>query len=276
MARVILRNPFLENFLKTHLEFASDAVKRGAMSMVRPYDSLSGGTVVIAGAGPSLAEYKEDIRKKVEQGAHLWGCNRGLNFCHEWGLGPTHGIAVDSSDRMYREVWKDPIDVSYLLATSTSPLLLTHLVEHGITRLAYFHNYCGRPWEQEFYETQFPGTIVAGEGLNVANRAIDVATYMGYQTVILAGVDNGFPSDGHFYADGSDNQATLERNPLRLGRRTFICTDDMLFSATDIVERKRRMGARLQVWGRDTVTGWLIDKMPSTQWMQRNLIRWEQ
>jgi hypothetical protein len=139
-----------------------------------------------------------------------------------------------------------------------------------------FHNFCGRDFEMEFYEAQFPhGTIIAGEGLNVVNRAIDVAFFLGYQTVTIVGCDNGFPVDGHFYADGSDNEVSHLRPKLTLGNRQWYTTDDMVLSATDIVQKKRKRGGRLQVWGQGTITGTLVEKMPSDRWMQRNLVRWE-
>ncbi len=178
-------------------------------------DSAIGQTVVICGAGPSLA----DEIAEHHHADQLWACNSALPWLIEQGYPVTHGITVDQTPAMVVE-WESAPDVEYLVASTIHPHLAEHL-KRNERRMRYFHNFVGiqKPavewcecghnheggpcsecdcaeydptvmsFEDWMYLSLFPGTIRVGSGLNTATRAIDLALTMGFDTVKVLGAD---------------------------------------------------------------------------------------
>ena len=183
--------------------------------VVKP-GSCVGQSVVICGAGPSLADDAADYCNDADQ---LWGCNSALTWLVDNGYPVTHGITVDQTPSMLVE-WESAPDVEYLVASTIHPHLTAHLKERGRT-LRFFHNFvglrkppvewcdCGHNHEGEscslcdcteyaphvmafedwMYLALYPGTIRVGVGLNTAVRAVDLALAMGFDTVTVLGAD---------------------------------------------------------------------------------------
>lgn len=164
-------------------------------------NSAKGQTLVLCGAGPSLADHAAEYCAGAD---HLWGCNSALPWLIAQGYAPTHGITVDQTPDMCKE-WITAPDVEYLVASTVNPNLVEYLLAKE-RRLRFFHNFVGvreRPvswkdddgvdrvmaYEEWLYSTLFPGTIRAGSGLNTVTRAIDVALYMGFAKIIVLGAD---------------------------------------------------------------------------------------
>lgn len=179
-------------------------------------DSAIGQTLVLCGAGPSLAEH---AAKWCPRGDQVWGCNSAATYLHDRGHKVTHGLTVDQTPQMLTE-WASAPPIEYLVASTIHPHLTEHLLksERGLT---WFHNYVGidsRPveycacghdrhdgpcvrcscqaydarvmdYEDWLYHTLYPGTVRAGSGLNAVTRAIDVALYMGFAKIIVLGAD---------------------------------------------------------------------------------------
>jgi len=206
-----LSNP-VESFYETFI-FANSLKCEKVVEL----DSCKGQTVVICGAGPSLADEADEWCGKADQ---LWGANSALTWLIEHGHKPTHGITVDQTPAMVNE-WKTTPDVEYLVASTIHPHLTDLLIERGRS-ITFFHNYvgikkppvqwcvCGHDHEtgagclkcecQEYdprflsyedwlYVTLFPGTVRVGSGLNTVTRSIDVALAMGFDKVIVLGAD---------------------------------------------------------------------------------------
>lgn len=163
--------------------------------MVEP-DSALGQHLVLCGHGPSLALHAAEYCPTADQ---IWGCNGALIWLDEHGHHPTHGFAVDQTAEMLRE-WHTTPDVEYLIASTVHPHLTQLLVGRG-RRTRFFHNYVGikgQPveidgevmgYEDWMYCALYPSTVRAGSGLNAVNRAIDVATFMGFETITVLGAD---------------------------------------------------------------------------------------
>lgn len=185
-----------------------DAVNGLTEQFVVMANSAKGQHVVIAGAGPSLAETAEAFVPKADQ---VWGCNSALPFLLDKGYRVTHGFTVDQTPDMVAE-WSTAPDVDYLVATTIHPHLAQHLKANN-RRMRWFHNFVGinRPpvrwpaedgqtmemrYEDWLYVTLFPGTVRAGSGLNTVTRAIDVALFMGFDTITVLGADCAMRSKG--------------------------------------------------------------------------------
>lgn len=100
--------------------------------------SAVGQTVVICGAGPSLAE---TVDKWVQMGDQVWGCNSAAIWLYEHGYPVTHAFTIDQTPHMIDELYTAP-PVEYLLATSVHPGLPKWLLAHDRT-IRFFHNYVG-------------------------------------------------------------------------------------------------------------------------------------
>ena len=182
-----------------------------------------GKSLAICGAGPSLADTAREYCPKAD---HVWGCNSALLWLHDHGHKPTHGFTVDQTPQMCEE-WHRAPDVEYLVASTIHPHLTMWLTNKG-RGLRWFHNYVGireRPvsygvcrdcgdvienetpivegdtckhadverqtmaYEDWMYLSLYPPTCRAGSGLNSVTRAIDIARFMGYETISVLGAD---------------------------------------------------------------------------------------
>ena len=198
-------------------------------------NEYEGQELVICGAGPSLSNFKPFLQKFKGE---IWGANRALNYLHEWGVTKAKGVAIDPGTAMFGEVWVDPPPTEYYLATSVNPGLVWHLEARGHP-IRYFHSLRGGDDEPYLYRLLYPDTALAGRGLNVVNRALDLALYMGFKKVYLAGADNALGSDGAMYADGGEMDAADVWLQGEVDGKKFRTKADMLQSATDLVRAKR-------------------------------------
>ena len=181
-----------EAFIIGNAQFCEYVVEEG---------SAKGQSLVLCGAGPSLAE---DAAAYCPGADQLWGCNSALIWLQDHGYKPTHGFCIDQTPEMVRE-WYTAPDVEYLVASTIHPHLTEYLMGRG-RRLRWFHNFVGlrkRPvalkdddgierimaYEDWMYSSLFTGTVRAGSGLNSVTRALDVALYMGFDKITVLGAD---------------------------------------------------------------------------------------
>lgn len=256
--------------------------------------SKAGKHLVICGAGPSLAEHAAEYCPQADE---VWGCNSAATWLIDNGHKCTHAFTVDQTAEMLVE-WMAAPDVQYLLATTAHPHLVEHLRAKG-RDIRWFHNYVGvkgpdMQWpdatgkhvkmlrEDWLYAVLYPFTIRAGSGLNSVTRAIDVAVFMGYETITVLGADCAVRTTGPvpagmvygtpehhdwlrahtvMHADGghamaSNASATLFDGEID-GRRWWTKAD-MIISAVWLVKMARRL-KHLRLIG-DTLPNALADK----------------
>lgn len=207
-------------------------------------DRYRGLTVVIAGAGPSLSK----AHKQIKKADHVWGCNSAANWIQEKGWKLTHAVAIDAGSRMFGECWKEPPDADYLIATTVSPPLVDHLLEHGKS-IEYFHSRRCTPDEEILCRDLYPPAPMCENGLNVVNRAVQLAVYMGYRKILVAGADSSIGEGDVMYVDGRktvDNDVIVEGT---IDGRMWRTKPDMLLSAICLVEMKWALGTRMEFIG---------------------------
>lgn len=255
--------------------------------MLRQREAI-GQTVVICGAGPSLAEHIDEVLDKVNPD-QVWGCNSALTWLYETGRRVTHGIAVAGEDGLLDD-WKSVPPVHYLLASCVWPVVTKKLLGR-MRKVSFFHTYIG--FEPDFYSRlyHFPNTFMVDGGLNVTNRAVGVADAMGFTRIVVIGADcclrpsadpMPVPPDTAtdqeaqalnqewcgrqtMYADGRDARTAFGHATLMEGTiagRRFVSRADMLESAKWLVTSKRAMGKRLELVG-DTLPNWLLKCDPA-------------
>lgn len=272
-----------------------DYVAPFAKRYVVQENSAKGQHLVICGAGPSLRETAEEW---CPQGDQVWGCNSALMWLLDHGHKVTHGFTVDQTPHMCAE-WASAPDVDYLLATSVHPHLTSLLCSKGHS-IQWFHNFLGirkphvqwpdacgvmgtLPYEDWLYNLLFPQTTRSGSGLNATTRAIDVATYMGFEKITVLGADccirtdrpppkrmaTGSPRHLRWlrehttmHADGGHALAS-EASALTLQAvidgRFWLTKVDMAITAQWLVRMARASNGRIQVKGDGLATA-LMDK----------------
>ncbi len=214
-ATITLRNPVSQNFAPYIFGNATQCDR------VVTENSHTGQTVVICGAGPSLAD---TAAKFCPRGDEVWGCNSAAVWLYEQGHKVTHGFTVDQTAHMTAE-WADAPPLKYYLATSCDPRLCEYLTKRE-REVTFFHNYvgvtggpvsygvctacndmsdadlpccpkCGSTdvdrqtvsYEDWLYACLYPATIKTGSGLNATTRAIDLALFMGFKKIYVLGAD---------------------------------------------------------------------------------------
>ncbi len=151
-------------------------------------DSARAQSLVLCGAGPSLADHAEECAS----GDQVWACNGALPWLLTKNHRVTHGFTVEASERML-DVWHDAFGVDFLCASSADPALVACMILRGAD-VSLFHNVAGPTQrdvaeQDQLYASLYPPTICAGAGLNSVTRAIDVAAYMGFASITVLGAD---------------------------------------------------------------------------------------
>jgi hypothetical protein len=209
-------------------------------------NEFDGATVAICGAGPSLNDAYRVIRKAT----HVWGCNRGANFLEARGWKLTHAFGIDAGTAMIEDCWPTPptVEFEYILASNVHPNLTDHVLKSG-QRVRFFHSIRGGIKDEvEWYTNLFPPCPIVGQGLNSVNRAVELATFLGYKRIFVCGADNALGDSDTMYADGSSREGQVILNGEVHGRK-WRTTPDMLMSATNLARMKWAYGDRLELVG---------------------------
>lgn len=268
-------------------------------------DSAKGKTLAICGAGPSLAEHL-DVLATVD---HVWACNSALPYLISKNIRPTHGFTVDQTPAMLNE-WESAPDVEYLVATTLHPHVTAHLRQHGRT-LRWFHNYVGivgptqhwmgtdgqqysAEYEDWLYLLLYPPTFRAGSGLNTVTRALDVASYLGYDHITVLGADcalrvsapkpdapigskpymDWLRTSTQMHADGGNalaSGATAVTMEGEIDGRVWVSKPDLLISAVWMEKMRRNQPDRITYVG-DTLPVALRDKSETFLMRMPNLV----
>jgi len=208
----------------------------------------AGRDLILCGSGPSLPLVKNLLAVHPE--ADVWGCNDALMWLTARGLRVTHGVGIDQSPDLYTSCWTAPPAVTYLLATSVDHRLVGHLIQHGHReRIAFFHSFCGFAGEEELYRLLYPPVPMVGSGLNVVNRSVPLADWMGYRTIYVVGADCALGKGDAFHVGETAAETGIILRGT-IGGRKWATKPDMLLSACDLVRQKRELGDRLQFIGR--------------------------
>ncbi len=215
--------------------------------MVQP-DMGKGKNVIICGSGPSLPAVRHLLTVHPE--ADVWAANDALMWMSRRGLRVTHGIGIDQSPDLYTTCWTEPPAVQYLIASSVDYRLIAHLVAHGHReRITLFHSFIGFEGEAELYPLLYPPSPMVGSGLNVVNRSLPLADFMGYQTMYLVGADCALGRGDILHAGETGKETGIVLRGLIDGK-SWATKPDMLWSACDLVRQKRMLGDRLQFIGK--------------------------
>ncbi len=171
------------------------------------------GTMVIAGSGPSLPAFIEELKEERTKGRPILAVNGAHDFLCEHDCIPDLFLTVDPRDLRHNLRRKNDQTI-YLLASRVAPEVFDHLHD---CRVMLWHS-AGHPLEMP----AFVGTGVKkiGGGPTSGLRAIAVAYLMGFRKLVLYGFDSCNDDQGRKRFDSGTVAVTTD---VVVGGRTFIC-----------------------------------------------------
>lgn len=278
---ILLKNPVEDDYeahARANATLGLPVVEQG---------SANGEHLILCGAGPSLREHAAEY---CVPGVQVWGCNSALTWLASHGHSVTHGFAIDQTQAMLRE-WGNAPDVDYFIASTVHPSLARFLLDRGRS-VRCFHNYVGMKGvvEDALYASLYPRTVLAGAGLNAVTRAIDVADFMGFETITILGADcclrqkypkpvpliTGSPEHVRWLTDSLELHAdggsavAAGATPMTLDAeidgRVWVSKPDLIVSAVFLEVMRRGAGGKIRLIG-DTLPNALRDK--PTEYLDR-------
>jgi len=141
-------------------------------------------------------------------------------------------------------------------------LLFRNLKEDLPAKVAIFHSACGLAGEVDLYNELFGSEHedCMGGGLNVVNRAVSLAMYMGIDKIVMAGADCGWREEDSFYCYGDNNvEGVNMKDHGQIDGKEWVTRPDMVASAVDLVRHAHENPGRFEHLG-DTLPAALMDK----------------
>lgn len=149
------------------------------------------GTFLIAGSGPSLPDFADEMRAEVENGRPICAVNGAHEFLLGKGIEPTFFLSLDPRPGICAHLTEIGEDTIYLMASRCHPRVFDALLEKG-AKVILWH---AMPDSME--ATAFPkGTMLVGGCSTSGLRALNVAYYMGFRRFVMYGVDSCLGKDG--------------------------------------------------------------------------------
>ncbi|MFK7893874.1 MAG: 6-hydroxymethylpterin diphosphokinase MptE-like protein [Granulosicoccus sp.] len=185
----------LKSFTKAQFQNAADNV----MPFLQDREFGKCKVAVVLGGGPSLDEHMEWLQKN-RHSLFLIAVSRLCKKLSDLELKPDVVVSVDPMENMYEVskhgvLWNDvPLINSY------------HLSPHLLQQWQGPHYYIGRqlPWH-EFSGKEHDG--VTSTGPTVSHTAVIVASYLGFSTILMAGVDLCYSAIGGTHVKGTPEAA---------------------------------------------------------------------
>ncbi len=171
-----------------HLPAIRAALARGLPEFI-PSLVAHDGTMAIAGSGPSLPAFLDDLKEERRKGRPVLAVNGAHDLLCEHGIQPDVFVTVDPRDIRHNLRQKNDYTI-YLLASRAAPEVFDHLKN---CRIVLWHS-AGHPTEMP----AFHGTNVKkiGGGPTSGLRAICLAYLMGFRHMVLYGMDSCNDAEG--------------------------------------------------------------------------------
>jgi uncharacterized Rossmann fold enzyme len=184
------------------------------------------GHFVIAGSGPSLPDFVEELRAEQAAGHPICAVNGAYDFLVNNDIIPNFFLTVDPRP-MPQNVTKPQPETIYLLASRVNPELFDRLQGFNVM---LWHSY-GNVDEHPFYKDS---RAIYGGASTSGLRAVTIAYIMGFRNITLYGMDSCLAADrltkrftGEYAGQVID---------VIVGDRTFYCNGAMAQQAKEVQE----------------------------------------
>ena len=199
-----------------------------------------GKTCVVVGGAPSMKDYLGEIRAHRKRGARIVTVNNAWRTLVDAGIMPDVHVMLDARPQNAEFVKGAPKSIRFVLASQCHPDVFDALAEHEVV---IWHSGTGdnlamqevlKPWWDEG-PNQRPCILIPG-GSTVGLRCMWLATYSGFRTLHMYGVDSSYSDTGehHAYAQTlNDGETVLE---VVRGEKTYRCAPWMCRQAGEFQE----------------------------------------
>jgi hypothetical protein len=181
------------------------------------------GHLVIAGSGPSLPDFIEQIRAERAQGRPLCAVKGAHDLLCKNGINPDLFICVDPRDRR-ENIQAVNDETIYLMASRCEPAMFDHLAQR---KVILWHSY-GNEDEARHYT----GHMAIGGGSTSGLRAITVGYVLGFRNFILYGMDSCLAADRLTKRFTGEKAGQVV--DVIVGDRTFYCNGAMAQQANEV------------------------------------------
>lgn len=198
-----------------------------------------GKSVAIVCGAPSMKDSLPEIRAQQRRGTRIVSVNAVWRFLVDNGITPDVNIMLDARPQMAAMTEGAPESMRWLLAGQCHPSVFDALEGRDVV---LWHNGYGDnsaireildPWWEGANER--PCILVPG-GCTVGLRALWLATFSGFRTIHMYGIDGSYADDGahHAYPQAlNDQEATIQ---VQRGEKTYTCSLWMVRQASEFVQ----------------------------------------
>ena len=182
------------------------ALARG-LPEIAPALCAHDGTFLVAGSGPSLPQYVDDLRAQHALGRPICAVNHAHDYLIEQGLEPTFFSTLDPRPRANHHLRLLGEHTIYLLASRCHPEMFDRLQGKQVI---LWHSWAAQDEAEDIWASR--KTFLIGGGTTSGMRAIAVGYILGFRKFILYGLDSCLAPDGmtkRFNGDKSGTTITV-------------------------------------------------------------------
>ncbi len=194
----------------------------------KPALCTNDGTFVICGAGPSLADFANEIRAERDKGRPICAAKGAHDWLCENGLHPDLFVSIEPRDRR-NNLKHDSERTIYLLASRCCPEVFDHLKEKPV--MIWHAASCEE--ENAIFRKHKMRALVGGLSTS-GLRAVNIGYFLGFRKFVMYGMDSCNAADGVTKrVDGSQSGQTIDIVVGGIGGRKFTCNVAMAKQAQD-------------------------------------------
>lgn len=199
-----------------------------------------GQTAVIVCGAPSMKDYVSEIRAHQKRGARIITVNNAWRFLVANRITPDVHVMLDARPQNAEFVKDAPKSMRFVLASQCHPDVFDALegYEVSIWHSGTGDNIAMQEVLADFWDegpNQKPCILIPG-GSTVGLRSLWLATYSGFRTIHVYGLDSSYADDGshHAYAQPlNDGETVLE---VVRGEKSYRCAPWMTRQASEFQE----------------------------------------
>lgn len=177
--------------------------------------------LMLLGGGPSLNDYKEEIKRKAEKGMPVICTNGTYNWCLENGITPNALVVVDARAVNEKFVSKVIPNCKYMFASQCHPSLFAK-VPHDQVWVWHSHTSDDvEAWLDEQYGSELWYSVPGGT--TVMLRAIPLMGMLGWKKLDIYGFDSCLREEEHHAYEQNQNEGLHKIYDVTIGGRKFKC-----------------------------------------------------
>lgn len=229
-----------------------------------------GEEIVLVGAGPSLVDTVEEVRRLKNEGKLVVAIKSAHDFLIDRGIIPDVALAVDPQEKIANLYRKPHEDVSYFIATQCHPEVFDALHNNKLVTWNLFTKSVFSYWKGHFDRKKQDSSLFFVNGGSTSGlRAIGLSWVIGYRKCHLFGFDSCLkPPEGEV-TEESLKQSDLKINGVKIEKdvmvvdadgKRFYCDGAMALQANEFLHQLEKMKEiRVKAYGEGLIP-WIVER----------------